>query len=586
MLKKFIIALLGSLAGVWIAIAIGFFCILGIVNAFSGSDGEPKTAVKKHSALYIDLTGNIPERFQPGDIWQLLQDSQHDGESLVDILESIRLAASDSKIEGIYIHAGGSTAGMASREEIVNALRDFKKSGKWVVAYSDTYSQGDYMVAAAVADSLYLNPVGAVDIHGMASQTPFFKELFEKLGVKVQVVRVGTFKSAVEPFIADSMSEASRLQNQVMVDSLWQYATGVISAGRHMAVADINGWADSLISTWPASQDLSAGVVSELKYRRKVDDVLRELCDLGEDDDLRLVSPSAYLATKSPVNPANKHVAVLFAVGDIVDSGEGGIVGDQMVPEIIDLADNDKVGALVLRINSGGGSAFASEQIWEALEYFKSTGKPFYVSMGDAAASGGYYIACGADRIYADRTTITGSIGVFGMIPDLSGLVTDKIGVRFSTVSTNPDAVVTAPYQALTPVQKRGLQRSVEDVYDLFTSRVAQGRGMEQDSVKVIAEGRVWSGGAALKIGLVDQIGDLRRAILDIAAEADIDPDRVVAYPAVEDRLFAQILRQARSEASIGSLSVDASTIKMLRAVEYLRTMSPVQASAVLPTFY
>lgn len=579
MLKKFFVSLLGSLAGVWIAIAIAFFCILGFIGAVAGSSEPVKTNIEKHSALYIDLTGAMPERFQPGDIWQIIRGVEADGESLVDILDAIRLAASDSKIEGIYINAAGSQAGMAAREEIVGALRDFKKSGKWVVAYGNSYDQGDYLVAAAAADSLYLNPVGSIDVHGAASTVPFFTGLFDKLGVKVQVVRVGTFKSAVEPFMTDSMSPASRLQTQVMLDSIWDYAATTIAAGRKVRPATVNMWADSIMPTWAATRALKAKAATALRYERQVEDTLLELCGLDPDDDLRLVSPSEYLAAQKGANPSKEHIAVLFAVGDIVDSGEGGIVAESMVPEILDLADDDNVGALVLRINSGGGSAFASEQIWEALEYFKKQDKPFYVSMGDYAASGGYYIACGADRIYADRTTLTGSIGVFGMIPDLSGLVTDKLGVHFSTVATNPTGAINAPMAPLTPVQREAFQRSVENIYDLFTARVAEGRGMAQDSVKRIAEGRVWPGGAALRIGLVDEIGGLRRAITDIAREADIDPDRVIFYPAVKDEFLAQILRQSKTGMSIDGIgSIDADALRLMRLLAYLRDMSPIQA--------
>lgn len=580
MLKKFLITMLGSIAGVWIAIGIAFFCLFGIIGALMGGQSEVKTSVEKHSALHIDLRGNMPERFQPGDIWQMLRDSEADGEALVDILDAIRLAANDSKIDGIYITSGlgaGASAGMAAREEIVEALRDFKKSGKWIVAYGDTFGQGDYLLAAQ-ADSVFLNPAGAVDVHGMASRIPFFRQLMDKLGVRMQIVRVGTFKSAVEPFMTDDMSPASRLQTQVMLDSLWSYAAGAISAGRGVTPAAINLWADSIMPTWSADRVLDASAVTSLLYRRNADDAVRALCDIDSDDDLRLVTPSAYMAAQKSVDPAKKHIAVLFAVGDIVDSGEGGIVAESMVPQILDLADDDNVGALVLRINSGGGSAYASEQIWEALEYFKSKDKPFYVSMGDYAASGGYYIACGADRIYADRTTLTGSIGVFGMIPDVSGLVTDKLGVHFGSVATNPDALIASPFGALTPVQQNALQRSVDDIYDLFTSRVAEGRGMPQDSVKLIAEGRVWPGGAAKSLGLVDCIGSLRRTISDIASEADIDADKVVFYPEVQDELLSQLIRQARNGASVGGVAVDASTLRMLRFLDYMRRLAPVQA--------
>ncbi len=581
MLKKFVISMLGSIAGVWIAIGIGFLAVMGIVGAIAGASAETASKPQKHSALHLDLTGVMPERYQPADIWQMLSESEHGGEALVDVLDAIRIAASDSKIEGIYITApaGGLSAGLASREEIITALRDFKRSGKWVVAYGDSYGQGDYMLAS-VADTVMLNPMGTVDVHGMYQALMYFAGLMQKMGVKAQIVRVGTYKSAVEPFMLDGMSEASREQTTVMLDSLWRYAGGVIADGRDVTMATVDSWADSIISSWSAPRIMEAGAVTSLCYRRQADDRVRELCGLDSDDELRLVSPSQYIASRKAVSESKSHVAVLVAAGDIVDTGSGGIVGDKMVPEILRLADDDNVAALVLRVNSGGGSAYASEQIWEALEYFKSKDKPFYVSMGDMAASGGYYISCGADRIYADHSTLTGSIGVFGMIPDLSGLVTDKLGINISTVATNPDAAVAAPFVPLNARQIAALQSSVDDIYETFTSRVAEGRGIAQDSVKLIAEGRVWPGGSALRLGLVDELAGLRKAVTDIAAEAEVDPDKVVYYPRTDGDMFAELMRLYGSEAAvaIGTARVDASTLRLLRLMDYLQHMPRVQA--------
>lgn len=576
MLKKFFISMLGTIAGFWISIFLAFMVCLSVVGALVASGSDDKLSIGKNSFLFLKLNGNIPERVQPTDVWQMLQSVESDGESLEDMLNSIRLAKDDSKIEGIYIEAAGAAMGTASREELVEALRDFKKSGKWVYAYGDMYSQGDYMIAS-LADNLFMNPMGSVDVHGVASQIPFFKGLLDKIGVKMQVVRVGTFKSAVEPFMTTEMSPASRLQTQVMIDSIWNYVTGVISNGRGVGVKTVNMWADSIMYTWPQPRTLAAKAVSSLKYRREVELILRDKLGLDDDDDLPMVTPSEYMAAQKGASSSKGHIAVLYAVGDIVDSGEGGIVGETMVPEIIQLAENDDVKALVLRVNSGGGSAFASEQIWEALEYFKSKGKPFYVSMGDYAASGGYYISCGADKIFADRTTLTGSIGVFGLIPDFSGLATEKLGVRFETVQTNPNATFPSLMTGLTPEQVSALQSSVENTYDLFTSRVAQGRGMSQDSVKVIAEGRVWTGGAALGLGLVDEIGSLNAAIAAISDEAGIDADKVVAYPQVEDKFF-QFLAEARKNMSIGNLNINSEYIKTIRIVDYIRNMNPLQA--------
>ena len=269
---------------------------------------------------------------------------------------------------------------------------------------------------------------------------------------------------------------------------------------------------------------------------------------------------------------------MLFAVGDIVDTGEGGIAGDVMTPEIIRLADDEHVKGLVLRVNSGGGSAFASEQIWEALEYFKSTGKPFYVSMGDVAASGGYYISCGADRIYADRTTLTGSIGVFGIVPDMKGLLTGHLGLTFSTVESNPNAMPLNIYGDMSEQQLAALQSGVNDIYETFTRRVAEGRGISQDSVKQIAEGRVWVGGKALEIGLVDELAGLRKAVADAASKSGVGVDKVVYYPEIGDDFMMELLREARGSVSYGGMSMDGSALRMMRFVQYLSRMNPIQA--------
>ncbi len=581
MLKKFLISMLGAVAGVWIAVTIAIFSCFALIGALVGSESVDKTNIEKKSALYLNLKGSLPERYQPAGLLQMLRETETGGDALVDILDAVRLAANDAKIEGIYINSTGAGlgGGIAGHEEIVSALKDFKKSGKWIVAYGDTYTQGDYLLAS-VADSVILNPMGAVDIHGMASQTPFFTGLMEKLGIKMQILRVGTYKSAVEPYMTTEMSPASEYQTRVMLDSIWDYATSVISDNRAVSVAQINMWADSMISTWPAQEINSASAVTSLMYRRKAEDVVRKLCGLDEEDALRLVTPTDYIAAAgNRDHSGSKHIAVYFACGDIVDAGDGGIVGPKVVDDIIALADDDKVSALVLRVNSGGGSAYASDQIWEALEYFKSKNKKFYVSMGDYAASGGYYISCGADKIYADRTTLTGSIGVFGMIPDVSGLVSGKLGVNFQTVATNPAGMMTAPFGELTPTQRAAMQRSVEDIYEVFTGRVAAGRHMEQDSVKLIAEGRVWTGGAALGLGLVDEIGGLRAAILDIASEAGVAADKVVYYPDVDGNVLAELLSKARSTSvSINGLTISEETMQAMKVMQYLRDAARVQA--------
>ena len=577
MLKRFFISMLGTIAGIWIAITIFIIGGIAIVAAAIGSSSKANVVDDK-SILYLNLTGDITERLEEQNFVDFVRDFESHGQSLEQMLTSIRLAANYRKISGIYIDAAGSGMGVASRQELIEALEQFKESGKWIYAYADNYSEGDYLVAS-VADKIFLNPVGNVDIHGVGMQTPFFTGLLDKLGVKIQVVKVGTYKSAVEPFILTSMSEAARRQNQVYVDSIWNFYANTIAANRDVTPATVSAWADSLTFAWTAEHAADSRIVTETRYRRSVEDMLRSLTDVDSDDDLRLVTPEAYLeANAKKLSSASKdHIAVLYAVGDIVESGDGGIVGSTMVPQIIKLADDDNVAALVLRVNSGGGSAFASEQIWEALEYFKSTGKPFYVSMGDYAASGGYYISCGADRIFADETTLTGSIGVFGMIPDLSGLVTGKLGITFSTVASSPNATFMSFTQPMTPEQLKAMQSYVEDTYDKFTTRVADGRNMSVDSVKAIAEGRVWIGSSAVELGLVDELGSLDATVKAIADEVGLADDAWVAYPEIKNDFIERLLEQT-SQLKAQGIILDPEIVKYLVAAKRITELEPVQA--------
>lgn len=578
MVKKFFISMLGSMAGFWISmLLLGLVGFSMLVSLFASSIGSEQIMVTDNSVLYIDLSGEVVERYQPSDPWTMLQQGSNTGEALVDILRSIREAKNDDNIIGIYINAAGVSIGKASVEEIIDALRDFKDSGKWVIAYGDNYSQTDYLIAS-LADAVYLNPIGSVDIHGLSVAVPHFKGLLDKLQVKMQVIRVGEFKSAVEPYILTDMSQPARLQMQVLLDSIWGYERGVMAEARSLKVGDVNDWIDSMIACRPTQFSVDHKVVDSLLYRRQVEDLLRERCDIDEEDDLPLITPTQYVSTLSNANSSKNHIAVLFACGDIVDSGKGGIVGADMVPEILALADDDNVKAMVLRVNSGGGSAFASEQIWEALEYFKSKGKKLYVSMGDYAASGGYYISCGADRIYADRSTLTGSIGVFGMIPDLSGLMNNHLGINFSEVYTQPKGFSISTNRKMETADSIAMQQHVNAVYDLFTSRVAECRNIPQDTVKAIGGGRVWAGGDGVRLGLVDQIGTLNDVINDLAEEINIEPDKVVFYPNVEEDFMQKLARSAAGNVQINGYTVDAGTLQLLQFVDYLRTMSPIQA--------
>lgn len=580
MLKRFFISMLGTMAGLWISLFLIVFGGIMLAGISLGSAMSSETVeLKKNSILHFNLEGDVADRDQPVSFLQLIQQEQSKAPTLDDMIRSLKAAADDDRIEGLFLDCKGSGMGSASRQELVEAINEFKQSGKFILAYADNYAQGDYLLAST-ADYLVLNPVGAIDIHGVGGMTPFFTGLLEKLGVKMQIIKVGTYKSAVEPYILKSMSEPARKQMQQYCDTIWNYVSQSIAANRGIAEDSIRSMASQLIFTRKPEFFIDSHLADTLLYARQNEDLLRELTGRDADEDLNLVDPASYLAASDilkSIEKDHRHIAVLYALGEISDSGNEGIVGGKLSKEIIDLANDDNVCALVMRVNSPGGSAFASEQIWAALEYFKDQAKPFYVSMGDVAASGGYYISCGADRIYADRTTITGSIGVFGMIPDMSGLVTGKLGVTFSTVATNPNINIDV-FEPMTPFQYAAMQQSVENIYDLFTGRVAAGREMEQADVKKIAEGRVWIGSDALQLGLVDELGSLEDCIAGMAEKMGLDDGDYVEYPRTEEKMWEKLMKQS---GGFSDLKSDSKAFEELREkifIDRIFKASPVQA--------
>lgn len=584
--------MLGSLAAIWLTfLLLGVFFIsmvaVSITSLSSGLKSVGTGEVKKGSVLVINLDKAIEERRTPVS----LSDAIANGgvtrtQSLSELVDVIYRAAHDSRIKGIYIDSEGSSGGMASLQAINEALNYFKSQpDKWIMAYGDNYSQADYYISSS-ANEIWLNPQGAVDIHGLSGTTLFYTGLLEKLGVKVQVLRVGTFKSAVEPFILKEMSPASREQQEVYMNSIWRSMAGDIAQNRATSVEQVNQWADDFVFTMPATQILDEKIISSLGYRHEAESHLAELAGKDSFDEVNTVTVGEYAATfdhsdfsyipgvKSP--KSGNVIAVLYAVGEISDSGNSGIVGNDMVDEIFSLIDNsDDLAGLILRVNSPGGSAFASEQIWEALQQFKErTGLPFYVSMGDVAASGGYYISCGADRIYAQPTTITGSIGIFGMIPDIHGLLADKLGITTSTVQTNANGNFPTILAPMSPEQTAKMQAYVERGYETFTARCAAGRHISQDSIKMIAEGRVWDGAIAQKIGLVDRMGSLRNAIADMVSDLSLDAYRVVEYPKVESKWWEELLTLDELSEQSG-ISVE--TLQLYNHLERIKNAPRVQ---------
>lgn len=570
---------LGTVAGIFVSgflISIGLFILT--VMAIVSSATHSEYSVKDKSILYLDLSREIVEQPASLDIMAKLTNDGPSADVLYNIIDAIDAAADDDRIKGIFIDANGSSAGTAQRKAIIDALRRFKKSGKWIYSYGDYYSQGDYYIAASTSDSLYINPLASVDIHGLGGRMMFFKNLLDKIGVEMQVVKVGTYKSAVEPFILTEPSAASIEQQQLYLGNLWKDIRASIAKGRKVSADSVNAWANSFSFTFDATQIIRKRIADASAYRHEFIDKLKELTDIDKDDDLRLVTPAQYVTSK-PHKSHKTTIAVLYASGDITESGKDGIASDRLVPEILELTENDDIDGLILRVNSGGGSAFASEQIWEALGEFKEmTGKPFYVSMSDYAASGGYYISCGADKIYAEPVTITGSIGIFGLIPNIRGLVTDKLGVTTYPISTNPAGAQPDIFAPMTESQRAGMQSYVDRGYELFVKRVASGRKKTVDQIKAIAEGRVWDGREALRIGLVDKLGGLDTALADMARELGVESWSVERYPKTEDDVLTALLmmsdrmEQSALERKLGDVA------DIYRTIESIRQYQGVQA--------
>lgn len=577
-MKQFFMSFLGAVAGIWVSILL--LSVLSIVAlvamALSSGTETGNINIKSHSILHVDLSGEITDRATPIDFMKEIYGASEGSIALNDLISSIKSAANDKDIEGLYLELNGSSAGLAQRQAIIAAINEFKQTGKWVYAYSDNITQGDYFVACA-ADSIFLNPIGMVDIHGLAATTMYFKDLLDKIGVDVQVVKVGTYKSAVEPFILNDISEANREQQLHYLGNIWNQVCNTISTGRNVSIQQVNEWADGYTYTMPIDYYLENKIVDRAVYRREMKDILATKTDCEEP---RLVGFNDYYAVKGKLDKSvgKKEIAVLYAVGDITESGEGGIASDALVPQILDLMDDDDIQGLILRVNSGGGSAFASEQIWEALEQFKAvTGKPFYVSMGDYAASGGYYISCGADRIYAEPLTLTGSIGIFGLIPNAQKLLNDKIGINTSTVATNKGSLPSFT-EPMTPAQEAAMQSYVNRGYELFVSRCAEGRNVPVDSIKAIAEGRVWDGTSAAQLGLVDKLGGLDMAIAEMAADLEISDDYYVKeYPKVKFKWWEELFEISKSVKAMVMKNELGETMKYYNTIKDLNEIDHIQ---------
>ena len=530
--KFFLASCLGFLVSFIALGAIGVWIISAV--ATSAVNDEPNVDVDDNSILYLTLNNAIVDHTASEGLPSVLGGSSAIG--LDDILASIKYAKTDDHIKGIFIEASSLNTGMATVEELRNSLLDFKTSGKFIIAYSDYYTQGGYYLSS-IADKIYVNPMGGVEFKGLSAELVFIKGTLEKLGVEPQIIRHGKFKSAIEPLINDKMSESNRLQTRTYIGSLWNKMLDGVSKSRKISVADLQTIANGLLIT-DAKAALDKKFVDGIKYKDEVLDMLKEKTGSESINKINFINLNNYVKVNRPnVGDRNKKVAVIFAEGSIVDGkGSDGDIGSVTLSRQLRSARlDDKIKAVVLRINSPGGSALASDVIWREVLLLKKV-KPVIVSMGNVAASGGYYIACAADTIVAQPNTITGSIGVFGVLWNAKGL-TDKLGVSVDTVKTGAMADLGTASRAMTEPERKYIQNQIEMIYDVFIGKVADGRKMTKADVDSIGQGRVWSGIDAKRIGLVDVLGGMDVAINIAAKKAKLEDFSVVFLPRPEKGL-------------------------------------------------
>lgn len=535
-MKDFIKSVLATMVGIF-----GFFIVMGVLTMMSiiGMVASSSAAqnVEENSVFVLNLSGTISDQGTDNPLSIFTgDDSQSTG--LNNILSAIKKAKTNDDIKGIYIEAGALITNYATLQEIRNALADFRKSGKWIVAYGDYYTQGAYYVAS-VANKVYINPKGIVDWHGIGAQTMFYKDFMAKFGVKCEVVKVGTFKSATETFTEEKMSDANRLQTQTFIDGTWQNICTAVSKSRGISIDSLNSYADSYLALQSTEMLMKAKMVDGMMYSNKVKDAVKKMMKLEKDDDIAQLTLSDMLNVKDEKVEGDK-IAIYYASGDIVQDPKAAtmfgnndyIASRKVCKDLEDLMNDDDVKAVVVRINSGGGDAYASEQMWHQMSELRKV-KPVVVSMGDYAASGAYYMSAPASWIVAQPNTLTGSIGIFAVIPDFSGLVTSKLGVRFDEVKTNRNStfgnLMARPFNA---EETAMLQASVNRGYSLFRQRVADGRHLPIESVEKIAQGRVWLATDALNIKLVDQLGGIDDAVKKAAELAKLKEYYTSDYPA------------------------------------------------------
>ena len=581
-MKQFLKYVLATVTGiVLLLVVVGILGAISLVGLAAKSAGS--TQVEENSVYTLKLSGIMAERTASNPLAELTgQVSENLG--LDQLLTAIRKAKETENIKGIYIEAGAfSSDTPASAHAIREALLDFKKSGKWIVAYGDSYTQTTYYISSA-ADKVYLNPEGMVDWHGLGGESYYIKDLLAKFGVKFQAVKVGKYKSAVEMMTADQMSDYDREQTEAYLNGIWKVMLNDVSKSRKVSVDSLNAYADQMITFAEQKELVNKKMVDKLLYTDEVKGEIKKLLKIDEKEEIKQLTTSEMIDVKSKKQEGDE-VAVYYAYGEIVDSETGSmterehnIVANTVCKDLEKLMNDDDVKAVVLRVNSPGGSAYASEQIWRAVTNLKAK-KPVVVSMGGYAASGGYYISCNANYIYTEPTTLTGSIGIFGMFPDVSQLLTQKLGVKFSEVKTNKHSAFGAMSRPLNAEETALLEQYIDRGYKLFRKRVADGRKLSVEQVEEIAQGRVWLGNDALPIKLVDAVGSLDDAVKKAAELAKLKEYRTTSYPEEEDwlsDLFNSVTKKSyldeEMQAALGEY------YEPLRFVKNLNSQSTIQA--------
>ena len=587
-MKDFLKYVFATITGIIVlGLIMGIFFVISLVGLAASSAST--VPVEKNSVFTFMLSGQVDERVQDDFVGQLTgQVSENMG--LEDIVASIKKAKTNEDIKGIYIEAGiFSVDAPATAHAIREALLDFKKSGKWIVAYGDRYTQTSYYICS-VADKIYLNPQGMVDWHGLASNPYFLKDLLAKFGVKVQLCKVGKYKSAPEMLTADKMSEPNREQVTAYMTGIWNVMLKDVSASRKIPVDSLNAYADRFVALANQPDLVKMKLIDKLMYTDEVKGEIKKLLKIDADEDIKQLSLSDMINVKGAKEKGDE-IAIYYAYGEIVDSETGSlteqghnIVANTVCKDLEKLANDDDVKAIVLRVNSPGGSAYASEQIWHAIQMLKAK-KPVVVSMGGYAASGGYYISCGANYIYTEPTTVTGSIGIFGMFADFSGLLTEKLGVKFDEVKTNKHAAFGTIARPFNEEEMALLDQYIGRGYELFRKRVADGRKLSIDAVEEIAQGRVWLGNDALGIKLVDAIGSMDDAVKKAAQLAKLSEYKTKGYPEPTD-WFTQLLNKTNKNNYLDEQmrATFGEYYEPLRYVKNLDKQSAIQAR--LPFFF